>query len=100
MEVTFATKKLEKYFLTHKEALRRFGEQVAKRYIQRINIIQRAKSIHELRNLPGLRCHPLKADREGQWAVWLNDRYRLIFELTDEAQTTVRVLEVSKHYGD
>ncbi len=50
--------------------------------------------------LPGLRCHPLKGKRIGQYAINLNGFYRLIFTLTGETLEIVRIEEVSKHYDD
>lgn len=100
MEVTYKSKKLRKQFEKSKEAIKAFGEQVGRRYIQRINIIKNARDIDELCRLPGLRCHPLKGDREGQWAVKLTGFHRLIFTLEGETLQIVKIEEVSPHYGD
>jgi proteic killer suppression protein len=81
-------------------AIQEFGPDVAKRYIQRINIIKHTKNIDELKKLPGLRCHPLKGNRAGQWAVKLTGFYRLIFTLEGETLDIARIEEVSKHYDD
>ena len=62
LKVEFRTKKLEKQYRESKQAIRDFGEAVARRYVQRINAIKHAKSIEEVRNLPGFDCHPLKGD--------------------------------------
>ena len=59
-----------------------------------------AESIEDLHRIPVLRVHGLKGDRQGQYALWLTARARLIVTFTGEAQTTVRIEEVSKHYGD
>jgi len=74
--------------------------QVARRYIQRINIIKHARDIDELVGLPALRCHRLKGDRQDQYAITLTKLYRLIFTLQGEALEIVQIEEVSKHYGD
>jgi proteic killer suppression protein len=73
---------------------------VARKYIQRVNIIKQARNIEELKVLPGLRCHPLKGDRQGHWAINLTGFYRLIFTLEGETMEIVRIEEVSKHYDD
>lgn len=100
MLVKFRKKKLEKCYRQSKEASKAFGAEVAKKYIQRINIIKNTRNLDELKQLPGLRCHPLKGDREGQYAVNLTGFYRLIFTLDGEALEIVLIEEVSKHYGD
>lgn len=100
MIVTFKTNKLEKCYTTHKKAVKEFGEQVARKYIQRITIIKNTNDLNELVELPGLRCHPLSGDRKGQYAINLTGFYRLIFTMDGDSLTVVRIEEVSKHYDD
>ena len=100
MEVRFRTRRLEKQYQSHKEAERAYGKEVARKYIQRVNIIKQARNIEELKALPGLRCHPLKGNRQGQWAIYLTGFYCLIFTLEGETMEIVRIEEVSKHYDD
>lgn len=100
MDVTFRTRKLQKQYENAKEAEKAYGSDVARRYVQRINIIRHARDIGELCALPGLRCHALKGDREGQWAINLTGFYRLIFTLEGASLQIVHIEEVSKHYGD
>lgn len=33
--------------------------------------------------LPGYKLHPLKGDRQGQWAVWVSGNWRLVFRFED-----------------
>jgi proteic killer suppression protein len=100
LEVRFRTKQLEDCYLQSAKAARAFGPEVGRRYIGRINLIKAAPDLDTLKNLPGLRCHPLHGDRKGQWAATLIDRVRLIFTFSDGAMTIVRIEEVSKHYDD
>ncbi len=73
---------------------------MARKYIQRVNIIKTAHDIEELKRLPGLRCHPLKGERLGQWAVNLTEYQRLIFTLEGDRLEIVRIEGVSKHHED
>jgi len=98
--VNFRTRKLEKCFLHSKQAHREFGDQVGRKYIQRINIIKSINSFDELKRLPGLRCHPLKGDRAGQYAINLTGFYRLIFTVEGETLNIAMIEEISKHYDD
>ena len=100
MEVTFRTRKLKREYLRSAMAIKAYGAQVARKYIQRINIIKHAGNIDELTGLPGLRCHPLKGNREGQFAVNLTGFYRLIFTLHGDELEIANIEEVSKHYDD
>ena len=100
MKVTFRTKKLEREYLISATAVKSYGTQVARKYIQRIDIIKHAKNIEELLRLPGLRCHPLRGIRQGQYAVNLTGFYRLIFTLRGDGLEIANIEEVSKHYDD
>lgn len=99
MEIRFKNNKLRKYYESSAKAYKAFGPQVARRYVERINIMKRTTDIDELEQLPGLDCHPLTQNRKGQYAVKLTGYYRLIFTLADDTPTIARIEEVSKHYG-
>ncbi|OOE40752.1 plasmid maintenance system killer [Salinivibrio kushneri] len=100
MKVEFRKKKLEKCFNDQKQAVKEFGDQVARKYIQRIQIIQATETLDDLIALPGLRCHALKGKRQGQYAVKLTGFYRLIFTVDGDYLNVVMIEEVSKHYDD
>jgi len=98
LEITFRTRQLERCYLHFQFAVRTFGDVVARKYVERVNIMKLSKSIDDLKKLPGLRCHQLAGDRAGQWAVNLTGFYRLIFTLEGERLAIARIEEVSKHY--
>lgn len=100
MEVQFRTRQLEICYQQHRQANRKYGAQVARKYIQRINIIQQAIDLAEIMRLPGLRCHALTGNRQGQYAINLTGYYRLIFTLTGNQLEVIMIEEVSKHYDD
>ena len=86
--------------MNYQAGCREWGPDVARKYIQRIDLLQEASSMDEIRRLPGLDCHPLKGRKVGQYGITLHDRWRLIFSLQGERAKVIRVEEVSKHYGD
>ena len=100
MEVTYRTRRLARCYAEHKLAIREFGAEVGRRYIERINLIKVAQSVDDLSRLPGLRFHALSGDRQGQFAENLTGFYRLILTLHGSSLEIVRIEEVSKHYGD
>lgn len=100
MEVFFRTRKLKKRYEESREAEKIYGREVARKYIERVNIIKQVHDINELCTLPGLRCHPLKGDRKGEWVIKLTGFYRLIFTLEGKKLEIVCIEEVSKHYDD
>ena len=100
MEITFRTRKLEKEYSEYARAVKAYGDKVARKYIQRINIIKSVRNIDELMVLPALGCHALKGNRLGQYSIKLTGFYRLIFILRGDALEIAHIEEVSKHYGD
>ncbi len=100
MKILFKTRKLQKQYEDIRQAEKSYPVSVARKYIQRINIIQQTSTFEELKNLPALRCHGLKGDRSGQWAINLSGYYRLIFTLKGDQLEIVQIEQVSKHYED
>jgi proteic killer suppression protein len=100
LEVQFKTKKLQKQYENSKDAIKVYGMDVAKRYIQRVNILKSAKSFDDLSRIPQLKFHPLTGDRVGEFAIALTGFYRLIITNNGETVDIARIEEVSKHYDD
>ena len=100
MEVEFKNARLRKRYEDFGKARKAYGDEVARRYIQRIGIIKQARDIEELESLPALRCERLKGNLKGLWSLRLTGFYRLIFSLAGGRLDIVRIEEVSKHYGD
>ena len=100
MQIQFRNNKLEKCFASYKQAARAWGDVVARKYIQRVGMIQEVKDLNELCGLPGLKCHPLKGDRQGEYSIKLTGFWRLIFTLQGAQLEIAMIEEVSKHYDD
>ena len=50
---------------------------------RRLNVLNAAATLDDLRNNPGARLHRLRGDRDGQWAIAVNERYRIVFDWQD-----------------
>ena len=50
---------------------------------RRLNVLNAAATLDDLRNNPGARLHRLRGDRDGQWAIAVNERYRIVFDWKD-----------------
>ena len=98
VKVVFASRELERAYVDVSRATREWGHPLGLRYIQRVKVLIAANNLHELGRSRALRLHPLKGNRRGEWAMGLQGRWRLTVESIDEQ--TVRVKEVSAHYGD
>ena len=100
MEVRFKTNKLQKQYENSKDAVKAYGIDVAKKYIQRVGILKSAKSFDDLSKIPQLRFHPLTGDRKGEFAISLTGFYRLIITNDGDTFDIAKIEEVSKHYDD
>jgi proteic killer suppression protein len=58
------------------------GEVVRRAQLKLVQLDQ-VESVEELRLPPGNRLHELGGDRDGQWAININDRYRICFRFED-----------------
>jgi len=52
---------------------------VRERAVAKLTSINAATSVKELRVPPGNRLHKLGGDREGQWAISINQQHRVCF---------------------
>jgi len=46
---------------------------------RRLARLDAALALQDLRTPPGNRLHALHGDRKGQWAIWINDQFRICF---------------------
>ena len=50
---------------------------------RRLNVLNAVATLDDLRNNPGARLHRLKGNRAGQWAIAINEQYRIVFDWND-----------------
>lgn len=78
MEIQFDNSKFEDLCINHRALVRNYGDRMAGVIRRRLDDLDAANSLEEMRNLPG-RCHELKGDRAGQLSIDLVHPQRLIF---------------------
>lgn len=100
MIIEFRTAGLRKCYEENSQAVRRWGGEVARRYVDRINILLAAQSVGDLHTIPQLKFHSLKGTRSGEFAIHLDGFMRLIVTFDEKRKDVVRIEEVSKHYDD
>ncbi len=69
----------------------------AKKAAIKLRVVESARSLSTLSNLPGNRHEALKGDRVGQYSIRINDQWRLCFEWSDEASMAVNIEIVDYH---
>ena len=79
MKITYKTNKLEKQLTVAKEMQKAFGE-MAKKVNQRMKELSAIANLEHLKTIPAARCHELKGDKKGEFAVDISGNYRIIFE--------------------
>ena len=75
---TFRCRETEKIF--HREYSRKFSRDYQERAFMKLNAIDAAERIEDLRLPPSNRLEPLKGKRKGQWSIRINDQWRICFE--------------------
>jgi proteic killer suppression protein len=58
----------------------------------RLALLDAATSLRDL-NLPGLRLEALRGDRQGQYSIRINDRYRICFEWREGDAHNVEIVD-------
>jgi len=74
---TFANKETESFFRSGKS--QRFPKEIQKRASMRLQQLDDAVDVFDLRNPPSNKLESLSADREGQWSIRINLQYRICF---------------------
>lgn len=74
---SFADRGTERLFMGRRS--RAIPEQARRRVQVKLAQLNRVESVEELARPPGNRLHKLGGDREGQWSMSINDRYRICF---------------------
>ncbi len=79
MKISFRTNKLEKLCLSEKAMIREWGKNNAKKLQLRLVQLQACVSLSDMQKYPAAHCHPLRGSRAGQFAVNLQNTWRLVF---------------------
>ena len=88
---SFSDKDTEKLYVTGKS--RRLPPDLARRAIRRLEYLDLATSLDDLSVPPSNRLHALKGDREGQYAISINDQWRICFRFADRDAYDVEITD-------
>jgi len=62
---------------------RRLPADLMRRALRRLEFVDLASRLDDLRTPPSNRLHALKGDREGQFSISINDQWRICFRWLD-----------------
>jgi toxin HigB-1 len=74
---SFADRRTEELFVTGRA--RRVPPEVVRRALRKLEAVDAATTVDDLRVPPGNRLHALSGDRRGQFAIAVNDQWRICF---------------------
>lgn len=60
---------------------------------RKLDMLDAATALDDLRSPPGNRLEPLTGDREGQWSIRINDQWRICFRWGDAGPEAVEVVD-------
>ena len=98
MQIEYNNRSIQKICTNASIAEKKYGTQMAERLSQRIDEIRSADSVEEMVKYKIGRCHLLKLNRKGQYAVDLVQPQRLIFEKKDNEGYVVNILEIIDYH--
>lgn len=88
---TFADKRTKDLYETGKA--KRFPADVARRAARKLEYVDLATALDDLRTPPGNRLHALEGDRKGQYSISINDQWRIWFRFKDGDAYDVEVCD-------
>ena len=88
---TFADKTTRDIYIKGKS--KRIAPDLIKRAIRRLEYLDLATCLEDLKVPPSNRLHALKGDRKGQHAISINDQWRICFKFFDGDAYEVQVTD-------
>lgn len=98
MDITYKNQRIKKVCTNAKVADREYGTQMSERIHMRIDEIKAANTVEEMIQFRIGRCHPLKQNRKGQYAVDLVHPYRLVFTKHGNEIEIAHILEIVDYH--
>lgn len=90
---SFADRSTEKFFVTGRASRRVGWSQISKIAARKLDMLDYAERLSDLRSPPGNRLEGLKGDLAGYYSVRINDQWRVVFRWTEAGPTDVRIAD-------
>jgi proteic killer suppression protein len=72
---------------------KRLPQDVQRKAKAKLNLIEAASTLDDLRVPPGNRLEALSGDRAGQYSIRINDQWRICFRWSDGTATEVEITD-------
>ena len=83
-----------------KETEKLFNDQTSKKFAtidrvsrRKLEMLEAAQKLEDLRNPPGNRLELLKGNRAGQYSIRINDQFRICFRWIDNSAENVEIVD-------
>ncbi len=88
---TFANGETQRLFTTGKS--KRLPPELIRRALRRLEYIHLSKDLRDLKTPPSNRLHALSGKRAGQYAISINDQWRICFRFADGDAYNVEITD-------
>ena len=61
--------------------------------LRKLDMLDAATKVEDLRSPPGNRLETLKGDRKGQWSIRINRQWRICFKWTTDGPADVEIVD-------
>ena len=98
LDIVYKTRALQKVCTNAEVASKKYGIRMGELIHKRVKQLTSAKAVEDLIRLQTGRCHALKGNRAGQYAMDLVHPYRLIFERLGDVIQIARIVEITDYH--
>lgn len=91
MIISFACKETEKIWNAQKS--RKFPVDIQNRALKKLNLLDTAMELDDLRKFPGNRLESLSGNRKGQTSIRINDQWRICFVWDNGEASRVEIVD-------
>lgn len=88
---SFASRETEKVF--NRQFSRRLPHDIQRNARLKLELLEAAERLDDLRIPPSNRLEKLTGDREGQYSIRVNDQWRICFEWRDNGAHNVEIVD-------
>lgn len=88
---SFDDTETEKLFKTGKS--RRFPSEIISTAIRKLDYLDKAKTLEDLKIPPGNKLEKLRGKFYGKYCIRINDRYRIVFEFKEGKVFSVQIID-------
>ena len=93
---SFGSRETERFYNTGKAPRRAGWSSVANVALRKLDMLQYAKELSDLRSPPGNRLEILRGDFSGFYSIRINDQWRAVFQWNSGKADNVKIIDYHK----